>query len=500
MPLSLNEFIAAIDSRKADSAHALPPTEAIAHAEASLPISLPDTGLGLENIKRHLLDDIVPAFNRPNESPNYYGFVTGGTTDAALYADYIVSGFDQNAQVYSPKEAIGGSVEDAALRMLQQLLSIDEGDFPGRVFTTGATGSNILGLALGREFSVAAAGRRNFPSSNPSVAQLGVVPACLQAGVRKIQVLTTLPHSSLYKAASVVGLGASSIICLPLSAEQPWTFDLDALEQKLSESDGVANIIAISAGEVNTGRFATSREEMVKIRALADKYGAWIHADGAFGLQARVLHQNSSHESIVDAVGSIVLADSLTGDAHKLLNVPYDCGFFFTRHLALQQAVFQNAATLVPDTGLIPSAHNLGIENSRRLRALPVYASLLAYGRVWHRDLLERQIELARSIAAFILASDSYELLPKNTELMDVFMIVLFRARSPTLNAELVSKLNASKVIYVSGTRWDDAPATRIAVSTWRVDVERDSGRVITELENAASNGDGDSGSKKVQL
>ncbi|KAJ6551603.1 pyridoxal phosphate-dependent transferase [Mycena capillaripes] len=491
MPLSLNEFVASIDSRKADSHDALPPIEAIVHAEASLPASLPDTGMGLEDLKQHVLDDLVPGFNRPNQSSNYYGFITGGSTDAALFADYIVSGFDQNVQVHAPREAVGSSVENAALRMLQQLLSIDEVDFPCRTFTTGATASNILGLALGREFSVAAAGRRKSPPSSPSVAQLGVVAACLQAGVRKIQVLTTLPHSSLYKAASVVGLGTNSIVSLPLSPEEPWRFDLDALEQKLSDSDGSANIISISAGEVNTGRFAASREEMIKIRTLADKHGAWIHVDGAFGLQARVLLPTASSSSITDGVHSIDLADSLTGDAHKLLNVPYDCGFFFTRHLALQQAVFQNAATPIPDTGEIPSAHNLGIENSRRLRALPVYASLVAYGRIWHRTLLERQIELARSIAAFILASNSYELLPVNTGLTDIYMIVLFRARSPTLNAELVSKLNASRIIYVSGTRWDDAPATRLAVSTWRVDAERDTARVVAELEKAARESDG---------
>jgi hypothetical protein len=117
MPLSLNEFISTIDARRmGDSQEALPPIQAIAHAEASLPVSLPDTGMGLECLKQHLLDDLVPGFNRPNQSSNYYGFITGGNTEASLFADYIVSGFDQNAQVHAPKETIGGAVEDAALR------------------------------------------------------------------------------------------------------------------------------------------------------------------------------------------------------------------------------------------------------------------------------------------------------------------------------------------------------------------------------------------------
>ncbi|KAJ7658954.1 pyridoxal phosphate-dependent transferase [Mycena rosella] len=473
MPLSLNEFAASVAWRKDDSHRALPPQQAIAHAEASLPVSLPDTGIGLDRVKQHILGDLVPAFNGPALSSNYYGFVTGGTTDAALFADWLVSGYDQNAQVHAPKETVAGSVDSAALRLLQQLLCIDERDFPGRMFTTGATASNTLGLALGREFCVAEAGRRRSPPVDASVAQLGVVPACLRAGVRKIQVLTTLPHSSLSKAASIIGLGTNAVVLLPLSAEEPWRFDLAALEHKLRASDGAASVIAISAGEVNMGRFATSREEMIKIRALADEHGAWIHVEGAYGLQARMLLPSPAFNAILDGVASIELADSLTGDGHKLLNVPYDCGFFFTRHLELQQSVFQNSAAPMPDVSEIPSAHNLGIENSRRLRALLVYATLLAHGRIWHRALMERQIALARA------------LLP-TADLSLVYVVVLFRARDKALNARLVPRLNASGVMYVSGTQWGGAPATRIAVSTWRVDVERDSARVIKELEGAA--------------
>ncbi|KAJ7621110.1 pyridoxal phosphate-dependent transferase, partial [Roridomyces roridus] len=476
MPLSLNHFISTIAEGPRD---ALPPLDAIRYAETSLPMSIPAAGIGLEKIWQHLVDEIAPAFNI---SANYYGFVTGGCTPAAQFADLLCSGYDQNVQLSDPHSSIAAQLENAALSLLQQLLAIDQDDFRGRTFTTGCTASNILGLTLGREFCVATAGRRRSPPTDCSVAQIGLVAASVRAGIRTIQVLTTLPHSSIRKAAGATGIGVDAVIEIPLSKEEPWRFDLGALEEKLAQPDA-ASIIVISAGEVNTGRFATSRDDMREIRFLADKYGAWIHVDGAFGLQARVLSPSESHATIVEGVHSIQLADSIAGDAHKLLNVPYDCGFFFSRHLSLQQAVFQNGKVPTADPSEIPSAHNLGIECSRRLRALPVYASLVAYGRTWYRELLERQIELCRSIASFLLASDSYELLPQNTDLAHIYIIVLFRARSPLLNAQLVSRLNASRSIYVSGTVWDGAPATRIAVSTWRVDVERDSALVIAELE-----------------
>ncbi|KAJ7658955.1 putative tyrosine decarboxylase [Mycena rosella] len=474
-----------MDFTNAEVSQAVPSEEELQHAELSFRTSLPDNGLGLQDIQHHILTDIAPGFTGASRSPNYYAYTTGAVTDAALFADWVASTWDQNIQVHLPKETVATAVEDTTLRLLQQLLSFDETDWPGRIFTTGATASNLLGMALGREFVVAEAGRRISAPYPTSTAKLGVLDACFQARVKAIQVLTTLPHSSLYKAASAVGIGRDSVVCLPLSDDEPWRFDMEALGQYLS--NGAVSIISISAGEVASGRFATNGEEMARIRALADQYGAWIHVDGAFGLQARVLPHTEAYSALTEGVSGLHLADSITGDAHKLLNVPYDCGFFFTRHLPVQQAVFSNpGAAYLSATALpIPSPLNLGVENSRRFRALPVYATLLASGRLGHVDLLARQIALARRIAAYVAASLAYELLP-DAALDSVYMVVLFRARAEALNAQLVARLNASKEMRVSGLPWNGRPATRLAIGTWRVDVERDLGRVVRALESAA--------------
>ena len=119
----------------------------------------------------------------------------------------------------------------------------------------------------------------------------------------------------------------------------------------------------------------------------------------------------------------------------------------------------------------IPSPLNIGIENSRRFRALPVYATLVAYGRDGYRDMLERQIRLARSIAGLILDSDDFELLPtpvngdvsRDARLRQIYIIVLFRAKDDALNNELVQRINATRRLYVSGTQWDGKPAARFA-------------------------------------
>ena len=138
-------------------------------AESSLFTRLPQPALGIQKTTDHLLRDIAPALNRASLSPNYYGFVTGGVSPAARVADTVVSFYDQNVGVHLPDQTVATTAEDAAFVLLLDLLNLEKDDLLGRTFTTGATGSNILGLACGREYVInQALGRRQRNSINPN--------------------------------------------------------------------------------------------------------------------------------------------------------------------------------------------------------------------------------------------------------------------------------------------------------------------------------------------
>lgn len=470
----------------------LPSQEALSHARSSLLTSLQSEGIGFEQTQHHLENDIVPGLNGNSKSSRYYGFVTGGSLPIATFADKLAVEEDQNVQVHLPNETVATNVEDAALKLLCGLLDFNAEEWPHRTFTTGATASNIIGLACGREYVVAEAAKRR--GTEARISRDGLLAATQQIGLKNIQILTTAPHSSLRKAASILGLGHSSVIDVS-SPSATHRFSYEALKKALA-TPHTASIIAISAAEVNTGFFATTGlEELTVIRSLADSYGAWIHVDAAFGLQARILPSSDPQYKLIrSGVEGLELADSITGDGHKMLNVPYDCGFIFSKNLSLAQQVFQNpnAAYLnapAAEGPVIPSPLNIGLENSRRFRALPVYASLVAHGKAGYVDILTRQIQLARAIASYIGQSNEFELLPLNPEsslearLTRVYMIVIFRAKDATLNGELVKRINESPKIYVSGTQWQGKPAARFAIANWGVDVERDLAVVKDVLE-----------------
>lgn len=99
--------------------------------------------------------------------------------------------------------------------------------------------------------------------------------------------------------------------------------------------------------------------------------------------------------------------------------------------------------------------------------------------------MFARQVRLARAVSKFLDSSEEYELLAQGSDsdsdlgnggasFEATHIIVLFRAKDDMVNGELVKGINSTRKMYVSGTRWHGKPACRIAVSTWKVDVERD--------------------------
>lgn len=216
-------------------------------------------------------------------------------------------------------------------------------------------------------------------------------------------------------------------------------------------------------------------------------------AFGAFAALLPSLAHHSAHLS---------LADSLTADGHKWLNVPYDLGIFFTRSAtALPRSFGPSPASappayLTPSTstsgaappshtipGLevpIPSPLNVGIENSRRFRALPLYASLLALGRDGYAQIIRNNIALATRIRTYLSTHPGYVLMNPNADLN----IVLFRgsdaldpacAWHPTqvgAGGALAGALNGGRKVYVSPTAWEGKGAVRIAVGNWRAGEE----------------------------
>jgi len=393
---------------------------------------------GTELALRAFVEKIAPGLSA-TAGAKYFGFVTGGATPAALLADWLVAATDQN--VAQGGDSISSEVELQALNWLLQLFQLPS-NFEG-VLTTGATASNILGLLCGRQYAGA---------------QQGLDIARDGFGGAQITVFSATPHASTQKAMAIAGLGREQITQVACLADSE-AMDVSALAQRLAACDSPGKIVIASAGTV-TG---TDFDDLVAISALCQQHHAWLHVDAAFGLFSRLIAEKLS------LTHGIELADSITADGHKWLNVPYDCGIFYTRHIEYLQQVCSVAAPYLDVGSGAPAFLDRGIENSRRFRALPVWMTLYAYGVEGYQEMIANNCAQALQLANWVAASDQYELLsPCNLN------VVVFRPRhcSDTEVKQRLGAINDSGKAFMTPGVWQGKAGIRAAISNWKTTAE----------------------------
>jgi glutamate/tyrosine decarboxylase-like PLP-dependent enzyme len=422
-----------------DEAPVLGPRSAAAAASFGGP--LPETGDGAVAALTELVENGIEAATG-SAGPRFFHFVTGGVTPAAHGADWLASTLDQNAfsAVSSP---LAARLETVAIGWLLDLFELPPSW--GGVLTTGATTANFTALAAARRWW---AERHGVDVDADGWAGLPAVPVFSSGHV----------HPSATKALAMLGIGRESVAVL--GGDSAGRLDSEALESRLRALDGAPSIVIANAGEVNTGDF----DPIEQMADLAERFGAWLHVDGAFGLFARVTPAAAALARGVER------ADSVISDGHKWLNVPYDCGFAFLRDPAPLRATFALSAAYLPGDE-VP-----GPESSRRARSLAVWATLRAYGRVGYRALVERHLALAQRLARRVDES------PELERLADVPLnIVCFRLRPPGLGEDELDQLNArvgeallaDGRVYAGTTRYEGRLAFRPAIVNWRT-AERD--------------------------
>ena len=368
-------------------------------------------------------------------SGRFFGWVIGGTLPAALGADWMVSAWDQNAAMRLATPATAAA-EEVAGRWLLELLHLPAASAVG--FATGGTTANFVGLAAGRQFVLDQAGWD--------------LEADGMSGAPKITVLVGEErHTSVDMALRYLGLGRGRNV----AADDQGRILPEALAEALAEIDGPV-IVALQAGNLHSGAFDPMRECI----EVAHASGAWVHVDGAFGLWAAV------SEEWKDATDGLALADSWATDAHKTLNVPYDCGVAIVSRPAVMQAVFgARPAYLIQDDAAPADPFERVPEFSRRARGVPVWAALRQLGRSGVIGLVEGLAANARALAAGIAALPDAEILNDV-----VFTQVSVAFGSDERTKAVTRALIEDGVVWMSGSRWQGRDILRISVSNWSTD------------------------------
>jgi glutamate/tyrosine decarboxylase-like PLP-dependent enzyme len=379
-----------------------------------------------------------------SSGPRFFHFVIGGTTPAALAADWLASALDQNAAAWVASP-LGTRLEQVALDWLRQLFRLP--DAFGGVLVTGGTMANFTCLAAAREWC----GER----LGVTIAEEGA------AAAPPIPVLSSgYVHASAMKSLALLGVGRANV--RKLSRDARGRLDLAALKDALERLGGRPAIVIANAGEVNAGDF----DPIEEMADLAERHGAWLHVDGAFGLFARLSPRTEALTAGAER------ASSVSSDGHKWLNVPHDCGFAFVRDDLWRRGAFsEQAAYLPPLDSPRPALAYQAPEGSRRARAFAVWATLRAYGADGYRAMVERHLDVAAHLARRIDAEPAFVRLAEAP-----LNIVCFRWEPPGVSEEELDRLNTrlgealleDGRVFAGTTVFEGKVAFRPAIVNWQ--------------------------------
>jgi glutamate/tyrosine decarboxylase-like PLP-dependent enzyme len=192
--------------------------------------------------------------------------------------------------------------------------------------------------------------------------------------------------------------------------------------------------------------------------------GAWVHVDGAFGLWA------AASPELSPRMRGVELADSWAADAHKWLNVPFDCGLAFARDPEALRAAMAVTAEYLPTDSPFRNPADYTPELSRRARGVEVWTALRSLGREGVANLIERNCRQARRFAEGLRAA-GYRVL---NEIALNQVLVAFGDAETT--QRVIAAQQAEGTCWCGGTVWQGQTAMRISVSSWATtdaDVEK---------------------------
>ncbi len=394
----------------------------------------------------------------------YFGITGSGP---GILGEMLASALNVNAMLWRTSPA-ATELEQVTLDWLRQMLGLPHPLF-GVINDTASSGV-LYALAAAREAIPDLQIRQQGMSGRPDVPRLRYY-ASQEA------------HSSVEKAGIVLGVGQAGL--RKIGVDSVFRMDVAQLEQAIQEdiADGwLPFAVVATVGTTST----TSVDPVPQIADICERYGLWLHVDGAYGGSAAV------DPAMRWVLAGCERADTIIVNPHKWLFTPIDCSVFFTRKPDVVKAAF----SLVPEYlrnsesagDEVPNLMDYGTSLGRRFRSLKLWMIMRYFGQEGLAARIREHNRLGQLIAAFIDASDDFELMAPTP-----FSTVCFRAyplsmnneeRLDALNERIMNHINTSGHFFLSHTKLHGKFTIRIAIGNLRT-TEQDIRHLWGELQEA---------------
>ncbi|MCX5349456.1 lysine decarboxylase DesA [Streptomyces mirabilis] len=377
---------------------------------------LHDTSAVLDELEEVYLRDAIYFHH-----PRYLAHLNCPVVIPAVLGEAVLSAVNSSLDTWD-QSAGGTLIERRLIDWTNERIGL--GPAADGVFTSGGSQSNLQALLLARE----EAKPGNEPGDNAA----------------KLRVFASeVSHFSVKKSAKLLGLGADSVVSIPVDQDKRMQTLALAHELERCERDGLVPMAVVAtAGTTDFG----SIDPLPEIAQLCAQFGAWMHVDAAYGCGLLTSLKNR------DRLEGIERADSVTVDYHKSFFQPVSSSAVLVRDAATLRHATYHAEYLNPRRMVqerIPNQVDKSLQTTRRFDALKLWMTLRVMGADGIGELFDEVCDLAQEGWKLLVADPRFDVVVEPSLSTLVFRFIPAAVTDP---AEIDrANLYARKALFASG-------------------------------------------------
>ncbi|KAJ6785541.1 hypothetical protein PWT90_10478 [Aphanocladium album] len=362
---------------------ALPPRELVERMQFTLPAG---EGAGKEGLLDSIQDILKYSVNTWDQG--WMDKLTASTNPVGVISEMILGILNTNVHVYHVSPALT-VIEKATGKALAAYFGL-KGPHAGGVTCQGGSSSNLTSLVIARNAL--------YPDTRDNGSE----------GYKFVIFTSEASHYSIEKAAVACGMGATS--CVGVATDASGRMCVTALRQAVADAKARGRTplyVNATAGTTVMGVYDPIRA----IKEVCDEHGMWLHVDGAWGGSIAF---SRAHRHKLDGTE---LADSLTINPQKMLNVPMTCSFLLTNDLRrFHEANSLRAGYLFhdPEGSEVWDLADMTMQCGRRADSLKLALAWIYYGAAGFERGIDHAFAMAAHLADLVEKSPDFHLISPN--------------------------------------------------------------------------------------
>lgn len=421
----------------------------------ALPASAPDVPQPVWDTLLHELDSTVVPGLTHWQHPSFFGYFPANASGPAVLGELISAGLGVQGMLWSTSPACT-EVEMRVMDWLAQAYGLPEAFTHAKRLQGQGAGGGVI-------------------QSTASEATLVALVAARHRALRGLRDDQPEPHLTLYasseahasvvKAAMIAGLArhaADARHVRRIPVERDGRMHVASLRDAFAADRAAGRVpcmVVATLGTTGTGGF----DDLAAIGEVVEHDartfggavpGAWVHVDGAWGLNACVCPE---HRAMLRGIERV---DSLCVNPHKWLLTNFDCDAFFVR----DARALTDAMSITPEylrstaasQGAVTDFRDWQVPLGRRFRALKLWLVMRHYGLSGLGSFIRESLDLAAEFEALVREDPRFEVHSRSLSLVCIRLARWdgeSREDADARTMALLERVNASGRAMVTHTR-----------------------------------------------